>query len=412
VDVSSLINGVGSAGLFSSCIFLPAFLTALLLRFGADIPLISHLGLLIHLPHGHPTWFTNNITLIVLGILSVAEILLQKNPEARRFLAEFDIYLKAVLALLTSVGVMSSTNASFVQQTIHQASFADGLIPVLAAIATLRLAMVRRDVFTAIYDHVEGTHLETLLSWFEEAWATFGTFLLILFPILMLILLGIATGVLLMVRRRLRTLEEQTKIPCRGCGTLIYLCAIECPTCHQHLATPAAIGFLGQTKPYPDHDVANHAYRLVEKRRCPVCAAHLPPRRPFEPCQTCKGTAMAEPPFTQAYLDYMNRRLPIVLGISFLFSLVPILGLIVGTIYYRMELILPFSQYLPLGRRFLLRWGIRLLFFILIFFQLIPLVGGLVVPVMALISFTAYRSVYRSYLLTPAAEAHPITNPA
>ena len=121
---------------------------------------------------------------------------------------------------------------------------------------------------------------------------------------------------------------------------------------------------------------------------------------------------MAEPPFTQAHLDYMNRRLPIVLGISFLFSLVPILGLIVGTIYYRMELILPFSQYLPLGRRFLLRWGIRLLFFILIFFQLIPLVGGLVVPVMALISFTAYRSVYRSYLLTPAAEAHPITNPA
>jgi Domain of unknown function (DUF4126) len=410
VNVSSLVNGVGSMGLFSARVFLPAFLTALLLRFGADIPVLNHFGLLLQLPHGQPTWFTSNASLIVLGILSVAEILAQKNPEARRFLAEFDAYLKAAMSLLTSFGVISATDASFVQQTVHQAGFGASLIPVLVAIGTFRLANIRKEVFTAVYDHVEGTHLEHLLNWFEEAWVTFGTFFLILFPVLMLILIGIATAVLLLVRQRLETLEEQTKIPCTSCGTSIYRCAVACPACHQKIAEPAAIGFLGQSKFYPTDDVANHPYRLAEKRRCPVCAARRPPRRPMEPCQTCNNATLAEPPFTQAYLDYMDRQLPVVLGMSFLFSLVPIFGLIVGTVYYRMELILPFSQYLPLGRRFLLRWGIRLLFLILIFFQWVPLLGGFVVPLMAFISFTAYRSVYKSYMLTPSADAIPVTN--
>ncbi len=397
-------------GLFSARVFLPAFLTALLLRFGADIPVLNHFGLLLHLPHGQPTWFTSDASLIVLGVLSVAEILAQKNPEARRLLTEFDAYLKAAMSLLTSVGVMNATDANFVQQTVHQAGLTNGLIPALIAIGTFRLAIIRKEVFTAVYDHVEGTPLEHLLSWFEEAWVTFGTFFLILFPVVMLLLIGIATGVLMLVRRRLETLEEQTKVPCTNCGTSIYRCAIACSACQQKIGEPAAIGFLGQTKLYPTDDIANHPYRLAEKRRCPVCAARRPAPRPMEDCETCKSAALAEPAFAQAYLDYMSRKLPVVLGISFLFSLVPIFGLIVGTVYYRIELILPFSQYLPLGRRFLLRWGIRLLFLILIFLQWIPLLGGLVVPVMALISFTAYRSVYKSYLLTPVGEANPVTS--
>jgi hypothetical protein len=95
-----------------------------------------------------------------------------------------------------------------------------------------------------------------------------------------------------------------------------------------------------------------------------------------------------------------------------LFSLVPILGLIFGTIYYRMEVVLPFSQYLPMGRRFLLRWAIRLLFLALILLQIIPLVGAVVVPVMALISYLAYRSAYTSLMLEPrTTEAEPAIVP-
>jgi hypothetical protein len=110
---------------------------------------------------------------------------------------------------------------------------------------------------------------------------------------------------------------------------------------------------------------------------------------------------MSEPEFTHVYTAYIGRRLPVVLMVCALFSLVPILGLIFGTIYYRIELVMPFSQYLPMGRRFLLRWAIRLLFVALIFLQIIPLVGAVVVPVMALISYLAYRGAYTSLMLEP-----------
>ena len=70
-----------------------------------------------------------------------------------------------------------------------------------------------------------------------------------------------------------------------------------------------------------------------------------------------------------------------------------------------MALVLPFSQYLPFGKRFLLRWGIRLLFFFLAIFQIVPILGGLVVPLMALISFSAYRNSYRAIALPAQAAA-------
>ena len=396
----SLIQGVGSIGLFSTRIFLPALLSALLLRFGSHIPIINHTDLVLHANHA-PTWFTNNITIAVLAILSVVEILAQKNPEARRLLQEFDASLKSGLALLTAFGVVSSTDAAFVRQTVHQGGLSAALIPILCALGTWRVAIFRRDVMNAVLDHVEGTHLDVLISWLEDAWVTFGMLLLVLFPLLMLAMIGIATAVLFLLRKRVEVREDQTRIPCAKCGTLIYSCAIACPSCRNAVVHPTAIGFLGQSKPYPTNDLPNQAYRLVEKRRCPVCATRQRAHDPFLACPTCADLSRIDPNFSQAYVDYIGRRLPFVLGVSFLMSLVPIIGLIVGTIYCRMELVLPFSQYLPLGRHFLLRWGIRLLFLVLILLQWIPIAGGFVVPLMALISFTAYRRSYQSLLREP-----------
>lgn len=401
MNVAALLQGFGAIGLFSSRIFLPAFLTALLLRFGPDIPIIHHLGLLGPLQHGQPTWFTSDAALIVLGVLSLVEFLAQKNPEARQLLQEFDVYLKAALAALTTLGVMRATDVKFVQDTMQHAGVAADLWPLLVALGTYRVATVRKTVATEVFDHLDGTGLDHLINWLEDAWVVFGTWLLVLFPILMLILLGIGIGVLFLIRKRLEVLEEQRKVPCTGCGVPIYPCAIACPTCRHGVAQPVAVGFLGASEPYPTDDLANHPYRLVSKRRCLVCAARRLPRRPFEPCPACGNTAMSDPQFTQAYMEYVGRRLPVVLGVSFLMSLVPIVGLIVGVIYYRMELVLPFSQYLPLGKRFLLRWGIRLLFIVLILFQIVPVIGGFVVPLMAYISFTAYRNSYRSLMLGP-----------
>ena len=46
----------------------------------------------------------------------------------------------------------------------------------------------------------------------------------------------------------------------------------------------------------------------------------------------------------------------------------------------------------------MLKWLIRLLLFALIACQWIPIVGGFVVPVMALISYIAYRTTFKRML--------------
>jgi ferredoxin len=400
MNVTALLQALGSIGLFPARIFLPAFLTALLLRFGPHIPLIAHAGLLGHV-HNTPAWFTSDISLLVLGALSVLEIVGQKNPEARHLLHEFDAYLKAGVAALTSLGVISATDSSFVKQTIHQASLLDYLAPLVAALGTLRVSQIRRDVIQPLHEHVEGTHLDRLISLAEDSWVALGALVMVVFPVLMLLLVGIATGVLLLVRRRMRVAEEHARIPCAKCGTMVYACAMACPSCREPVHSPRAVGFLGQSKPYPAPDLADHPYRLVEKKRCPLCASHLKSRQPHQKCGACGQVVPADAAFAEAYLAYVARRLPVVLGGCLLFSLVPVVGLIAGAVYYRMTLVLPFSEYLPFGRRFLLRWGVRLLFLLLAIFQIVPLLGGLVVPIMAMVSFWAYRNAYRAIALTP-----------
>jgi hypothetical protein len=181
---------------------------------------------------------------------------------------------------------------------------------------------------------------------------------------------------------------------------MMYPCAVACGKCREANASPKEIGFLGQSKEYGASDPTNQKYRLFEKRRCAVCAARLPVRR-VEACKACGDHSAGDAAFAREYADFIAARVPIVLLVSFLMSLVPILGLIVATVYFRVEIVLPFSQYLPLGRNFLLRWGIRLLFLLLIFLQIVPVLGGLVAPLMAYISYSAYRGSYLSMMETP-----------
>ena len=177
---------------------------------------------------------------------------------------------------------------------------------------------------------------------------------------------------------------------------MVYACAVACPACHRPVDRPAAVGFLGLSKPYPAADPAAQPYALAERRRCPVCAAHLPVGRPA-PCRACGDDVRSTPAFAAAYAGHVARRLPVVLAVTFALGLVPVVGLIVGVVYYRGLLVLPFAQYLPGGRRFLLRSGMSVLFLLLAIFQVIPLLGGFAVPVMAVVSCAAYR---RAYLAT------------
>jgi hypothetical protein len=412
---SLLVNGLGSIGFFSTRIFLPALITALFLRYGAHIPYLDRSPLMDLMHHqSHPTWFTSDPCLAILAVLSILEFLAQKNPDARRLMHEFDAGAKGLMALLTALGVASSTDTKFVAQTMHQAGFSLHLPAILAAVGTVGVARVRGAALSALHeiDPDDVMRLQHLISWAEDGWVLVGMLLLFLSPILMLFLIGISIGMLLMVRRYLQSIEENARIPCTSCGTAIYPCAMACFRCRTPLAAPNAIGLLGQSKPFADRDPASHAFRLIEKKRCPLCATHLKSRTPHQTCGTCglalfglSGPGPHVGPQVDAYVDFVSGRLPLVLGFSTLLSLIPLVGLLVGTIYYQFQLVYPFTGYLPFGRRFVLKWGIRILFVILFFFQLIPFVGAVVVPAMALISFLAYRSAFNKIAPAPTQAA-------
>jgi hypothetical protein len=395
MNLTPILYSIGSIGPFASRVFLPALVTALLLRFGAELPLINHLphSLIKGVAHA-PPWFTSNPALIALTVLSILEALAQKNPEARQFLHEFDIYLKPAIAVLASLGVLSATDGSFLQGTLHQAGLEKVVSPLIAALGVFRVAAVRRDVMRLVYDHIEGTHLDHLISWAEDAGAAGGIIFVVLLPFISIFLLAAATGILFLIRRRVTLAEEARKLPCSHCGQLVYPSASACQACRTALANPCGIGFFGQSVPTAIDDPSVHPFRLVEKRRCSVCATRL--KQKSDPCPACGTRPFPSPDFVDQYVSHVGARLPLVLMICFLLGLIPLLGMILGVVYYRTALVLPFAEYLSAKSRFLLRWSLRVLFLLLIFFQVIPVLGALAVPLLALVSFLAYRGSFVS----------------
>lgn len=404
MNALTIIQGIGSIGFFSSRAFLPAFITALLLRFGGDLPGLENVELLKQISGSAPVWFTSNWSLLILGLLSALEVAATKNEDARKLLEDVDQYFKPIMAAVTFLGLLSASDVKFVEQATGQkAGFFDYPLLLLILAGTYFGALLRNGVLSVLSDADEDDDIgvQKLISWAEDVWVVAGLVILVLYPVAMLILIGLVTGLLALMRVYAQWREDQSRVPCASCGELVYLCALACPKCKTAVAQPRRVGFLGQSKSQPTDDLANHPYRLVEKKRCPVCATRLTQRAVRQRCAACGHELNADARFAENYLGYVGSRVPLVCGVSALFSLVPVVGLIPGVIYYRMALVAPLRRYLPFGRRFLLKWAIRVFFFFLIFLQLIPVAGAVVVPLMAVVSYGAYRSSFAGMIRQP-----------
>ena len=110
--METLLYGLGLSGIFASRAFLPSFLTACALRWGADLPLLNQIA---QPSNAEPSWFTHEYTILALGILSLVEILADKDPHARELMSYVDKYTKPALAALTMMGVLSISDASFLK---------------------------------------------------------------------------------------------------------------------------------------------------------------------------------------------------------------------------------------------------------------------------------------------------------
>ena len=396
-----LIQGLGSIGIFSSRAFLPAFVTALMLRFGPQVSWLARAGLLQHV-RDVPTWFTSDTALIILGLLSVLELVAERIPEAKALLDEVHDYLKAAMSALTFLGVLGASDRALVRGVVGEAGPVEYLPALAVGAGTFLAGKARAAVVGPLReaDEDDDLRLQSLLLWVEDLWGGLGPLALILLPLLTLAFFVVALVLLLLAGRSIEAREEATKVPCTRCGQLIYASATSCPFCKAPNPEPKAVGLLGGTKDVPA-DPTTHVYRLVSVKRCPVCATRLERRAVPQTCEGCGLTVMDDPRFVQEYVAFIDRRVPLVCVACFLLGLIPVLGVIPGVILYRLQIVAPFRRYLPPGQRFLLRWGIRLVSLVLVAFQWVPLLGGMLLPLLALVNYWAYRNAFRKLALLP-----------
>lgn len=395
MDLNSLIYGLGISGLFASRAFIPAFIASFMLRYGDSFPFLKEIDFIQNAGGGEPTWFTNGYVITALGVLSALEIIATKIPEAEETLERVNKYLKTGMAAATYFGFLSTADKSYIEGNllVMQAGFISNIWGLLSTANTYLFANLRSGLLEMLFeaDQDDDLGLRKLISWAEDGWAVIGFFWLIIYPLVVLTILGVIVGSAFLLKKYYDRKEEKSRVICSGCSGKNYPSATECRTCHTPVETPVQIGMFGQSKTKPAEDREKHMLRLVEKKRCPACANRLDERNPKQTCKSCGHHLFSNEVFTKDYLGTIAGRLPVVLIISLALSFIPFLGLIIGIIIYRIQLVAPFRRYIPLHRSFFIKWMIRIFFLFLIVLQIIPGVGGVVVPIMAFISYRAYR---------------------
>ncbi|HVC97639.1 MAG TPA: DUF4126 family protein [Pirellulales bacterium] len=395
MSLVSFIHTLGSGGLFPSRAFLPAFVTALLVRFGNFVPFIAESELARKLDA--PPWFACNASLVVLGILSCLECWATKDADLRQFLDQFDGPVKSAMALLTSLGVASAADAELVR-AIQQAGLSDGVFGLIAAGGVYFLASARRSFYELLTETDSGDSLglQKVCNWAEDAWVVLGAVMLVAFPLLMTFITGVAFGLLYLWRKTAQQREERRRIPCSLCGNAIYHCATACPACDAPNRQACSVNWLGQPAVDRPADADHHPLHLLAVGRCYHCATRLRRSRPRQSCECCGRDVFAGDAQMDAYLRAVRGRLTRTLLICFILGLVPVLGVVPAIVFYRFQVVNPLRRYVPFGSALRAKWIGRLACLALLSVQWIPFVGIASLPLMASINYAVYRRAFQS----------------
>lgn len=402
MNINSLLYSFGLSGLFSSRIFLPAFVTALFMKYGHSWPFLSSIEFLSELAEkasNHPTWFTSGGMIAALGLLSILEVVADKSQEARQLMDEFSVYAKTGLSGLTTLGVMNTADADFAGNIIQQAGILEVLPAVLASALTFFGTTVRGGVLGILTeaDPDDTVKIRGFISWVEDFLAVVGIWYLFYAPVVAFIFIVGFFGALHLLRKYHEGKLEEAKIACESCGERIHSFATACHHCGAIRENPNLLGFLGGIKTEKESSIEEQKLRLMRLRRSPLSGERFEGKGVALKCEIDGMTAFADPVLTQSYIGSVSAKLPKVLLVSAVLGIVPVLGLIAGVIYYRLRLVAPFRRYLTFGQSFFTKWILRLILLALVIMQ-VSFGGVIAVPLMAWLNYLFYRSAFKKAL--------------
>ncbi|MEM9160507.1 MAG: DUF4126 domain-containing protein [Verrucomicrobiota bacterium] len=403
--LNSFLYSIGLSGLFSSRIFLPAFVTAVFLKYGSQWSFLTEkIGFLADIAErahatDHPIWFTSGPVVIGLGALALVEFFAEKSPEVREVMDEFSAYAKAGVSGLTTMGFLSAADAEYVDRLVQQAGVLDILPAAISAGLTYLGATIRGGILSLLSesDPDDSLKIRSFISWLEDIGIPFVIFYLVAAPIIGALVICGFFGALHFIRERNEAKLEEAKVPCVKCGERIHSFATGCHHCGAEVEKPKILGFLGGIKEETAGSREEQQLRLMRLKRSPLSGERFEGKGVELKCEEDGTTAFSDPKLTAAYIGSVTEKLPKALLICVVLGIVPVIGLIVGVIYYRLRLVAPFRRYLTFGRSFLTKWLLRLALVVLAIAQ-VSFAGFLAVPAMALLNFWFYRSAFVSAL--------------
>jgi hypothetical protein len=391
-----LIHSLVTTPFFAARAFLATFLVALTCRFAPD--LAPHLDTdTLKLLQAAPWWFVHDVTLWVLGGLSALEFAATKDPDARALMAEIDPLLKGGFSFATTVGLVNAQDAALMQPALS------GFDPILLwalvpATVTVLMARTRAKLLTSLFevDGDDALGVQKLTIWLEDFFVIGGVLVAALLPILALLLFLGSLGLLAAARLAIAWLDDRTMAPCLSCGEAVHPTAPTCGSCGTTMQAPVQVGVFGQAKKQTVGSLDAHRRELVLRGRCGHCAERLKKRTPDQSCPRCGTPAFASPEAFDAWLKQISRKLPMTLGVSALFGLIPLVGIIPGVIYIRLNLIAPMRRYTPRALGCMTRWLTRGVNFMLIVLQPVPGLGAATLPLIAYTNYRMYRAALTS----------------
>lgn len=382
---ATIFTILGTIPLFSMRTFLPAFLMALFLTYPEYFPGIENVP-----PATEESFITKNWVLIVLGILSILEIIADKSSSIRNFIKDAETYLKPLCFLLINLSILDEASEEVLRQ-VQWAAFNPGLILLaFGALAVHWLAKLRRDFITFLenVDEDDNFLIGKITSWLEDSLVLFGFLLLIWAGILMVGIYALGIAALLVIRKRFEKKLEQQKTTCPKCGEKNYPFAINCFNCKEVQPRVHKIGILGQRKNELITDIKKHQLNLISHRKCPNCGNKPESKKLFQKCNLC-GTALFESPTVNDFLKYQDRKFYKLAGVSFLLGFIPVIGFVLSAVLGNIYLFSPYRRYISGKSSFFTKIMIKFIIFLL--FILGVALGFIAAPVYIIMRYYVWR---------------------
>lgn len=389
MEVNVILQSAASIPSLSVRPFLAAFAVAMFARFSTSIGPV-------------PAWFIADTTLFAMGLFALLEIIARKDADIRMFLDEVDGVLKAGVSLTVSFTLVDAESAALLM-TLTGNPTTTSIIPtivsgawsVATAVGTWFISGFRKVFIEPFVDADEDDDLgiQVVFSWGEEIFAVTGVALAVFYPITVITLFLLTLLGLYIVQKSMERRIERSKIGCVQCQHSIYPSATVCHNCGTPNPKPRQTGVFGQPLDKLALDQTAQRFQLISRKCCPSCATRLKEKAVQQTCPVCQTTTFKSAEAVEEYLAALQKKLPETMLISGLMGLIPVVGLVPGIIYYRLNLISSVRRYVPRNVGCLTRWGVRLLNLILLLLQPVPLLGAFTLPLMCFFNFQVYKAV-------------------